>query len=83
MDATTDTRHDASDHGYRFLIHDRDRTFSAQLDQPVRNLRLLKTPVWIPQANAICERLLSMLRREGLDFMISLIKNYLRRILIV
>ena len=59
--------------------------FSAQLDQPVRNprLRLLNTPVWNPQANAICERLLGTLRREGLDFMIPLIENYLQRILII
>jgi putative transposase len=83
MDAATATRRDASDHGYRLLIHDRNRTFSAQLDRPVRNLRLLKTPVWIPQANAICERLLGTLHREGLDCMIPLIENYLRRILIV
>src|SRR5215475_11984333 len=55
-----------SDHGYRFLIHDRDGIFSQQLDQQVQHLglRVLKTPVRSPQANALCERLLGTLRRE-------------------
>jgi hypothetical protein len=58
------------DHAYRFLIHDRDRIFSQQLDQQVHHLglRVLKTPVHSPQANALCERLLGTLRRECLDF---------------
>jgi putative transposase len=47
-----------ADHRYRFLIHDRDSIFSAQLDQSIRHLGLtvLKTPVRTPVANAICER---------------------------
>jgi len=61
-----------SAHGYRFLIHDRDTIFSQDLDQRVRHLglRVLKTPVRSPQANALCERLLGTLRRECLDFLI-------------
>jgi putative transposase len=72
-----------SDHGYRFLIHDRDRIFSQQLDQHVQHLglRVLKTPVRSPQANAFCERLLGTLRRECLDFLIPLTENHLRRLL--
>jgi putative transposase len=72
-----------SDHSYRFLIHDRDSIFSAQLDQQVRNLglKVLKTPVRSPQANALCERLLGTLRRECLDYLIPLSENYLRWIL--
>ena len=72
-----------SDHSYRFLIHDRDSIFSAQLDQQVRNfsLKVLKTPVRSPQANALCERLLGTLRRECLDYWIPLSENHLRRIL--
>jgi len=63
-----------SDHSYRFLIHDRDCIFSQQLDQQVQHLglRVLKTPVRSPQANAFCERLLGTLRRECLDFLIPL-----------
>jgi putative transposase len=72
-----------SDHGYRFLLHDRDSIFSQHLDQSVRHLglRVLKAPVRSPQANALCERLLGMLRRECLDFMIPLSEYHLRYIL--
>jgi putative transposase len=72
-----------ADHAYRFLIHDRDAIFSRDLDQRVRHLglRVLKTPVRSPQANALCERLLGTLRRECLDFLIPLTENHLRRFL--
>jgi putative transposase len=62
-----------ADHSYRFLIHDRDSIFSQDLDHRVRNvgLQVLKTPPRVPQANALCERLLGTLRRECLDFMVS------------
>ena len=61
------------DHGYRFLIYDRDAIFSNQVDQGVRHmgLRVLKTPVRTPVANAICERVIGTLRRECLDFVIA------------
>jgi transposase InsO family protein len=72
-----------SDHGYRFLIHDRDSIFSPALDQRIRNLglRVLHTPLRSPQANAICERFIGTLRRECLDYVIPLTANYLRRLL--
>jgi transposase InsO family protein len=44
-------------------------------------LRALKTPPQAPQANAICERVLSTLRRECLDFMIPLTATHLQGIL--
>jgi putative transposase len=71
------------DHAYRFLIHDRDTIFSQQLDQGVCNLglRVLKTLVRSPQANALCERLIGTLRRECLDFLIPLTEHHLRRLL--
>jgi putative transposase len=71
-----------SDHGYRFLIHDRDRLFSHALDQSIRHLglKVLKTPVRTPVANAICERFIGTLRRECLDFVIPLTENHLRRL---
>src|SRR5215467_9736183 len=67
------------DHGYRFLIHDRDSIFSAQLDHGIRHLglKVLKTPPQSPQANALCERLIGTLRRECLDFIIPLTEDYL------
>src|SRR5262245_14436346 len=72
-----------SDHGYRFLIHDRGSIFSQQLDQHMRHLglRVLKTPPQSPQANALCERLVGTLRRECLDFVIPLTENHLRHML--
>jgi putative transposase len=72
-----------ADHAYRFLMHDSDAIFSQELDQRVRHLgvRILKTPVRSPQANALCERLIGTLRRECLDFMIPLTEHHLRRIL--
>jgi putative transposase len=40
-----------SDHHYRFLIHDRDGIFSAEVDQTIESLglRVLRTPVRAPQ----------------------------------
>jgi putative transposase len=71
------------DHSYRFLIHDRDSIFSKQVDQGVRNmgLRVLKTPVRTPVANAICERVIGTMRRECLDFVIPLNERHLYSIL--
>ncbi len=70
------------DSPYRFLIHDRDAIFSRRFDQIARNLglRVLKTPVRAPKANAFAERALGTLRRECLDFLIPLSENHLRRI---
>jgi transposase InsO family protein len=72
-----------ADHDYRFLLHDRDSIFSAQLDRSIQNLglRILKTPPQSPQANALCERLIGTLRRECLDFVIPLTVNHGRRLL--
>ena len=72
-----------NDHSYRFLIHDRHATFSAELDEAVRNLGVtpLKTPLRTPQANAFCERLIGTIRRECLDLMIPLNERHLRSIL--
>ena len=72
-----------ADHGYRFLLHDRDSIFSPQLDQHIHHLglKVLKTPPQSPQANALCERLLGTLRQECVDFVIPLAENHLRRLL--
>jgi putative transposase len=54
------------DHSYRFLIHDRDSIFSAEVDETLASfgLKVLRTPVRAPKANASCEHLVSTIRRE-------------------
>jgi hypothetical protein len=44
----------ASDHSYRFLIHDRDSIFSAEVDAELQafGLKVLRTPVQAPKAKA-------------------------------
>jgi transposase InsO family protein len=68
-----------ADHSYRLLIHDRDSIFSNKVDQGIRNmgLRVIKTPVRTPVANAICERVIGTMRRECLDFVIPLNQRHL------
>lgn len=72
-----------SDHRYRFLIHDRDSIFSTALDRQVGalGLRVLRTPVRAPKANAYCERLVGTIRRECLDYLIPLNEKHLRCLL--
>jgi len=67
----------------RFLIHDRDNIYSRDLDLAIESMgmKILKTPVKAPTANAYCERLIGTIRRECLDFMIPLNERHLRRIL--
>ncbi len=71
------------EHGYRFLIVDRDSKFSEDLRKSVRamGVRVLRTPPKAPQANSYCERLLGTTRRECMDFLIPLSEDHLRRIL--
>jgi transposase InsO family protein len=72
-----------ADHPYRILIHDRDSIFSTQVDQSVRHmgLRVIKTPVRTPVANAICERVIGTMRRECLDFVIPINERHVYGIL--
>src|SRR5215475_3683993 len=68
------------DHPYRFVIHDRDSIFSADVDKSLTNLgvRVLRTPVRAPKANAVCERLGGSLRRECLDFLLPFNERHLQ-----
>ena len=73
------------DHRYRFVIHDRDRIFSKELDEAVTSMgvRVLRTAVRAPQANSICERFVGTTRREHLDFLIPLGERHLKLIVAV
>ena len=68
------------DHPYRFLIHDRDSIFATEVDIGLAHLgvRVLRTPVRAPKANAVCERLGGSLRRECLDFLIPFNERHLK-----
>jgi len=70
------------DVAYRVLVHDHDGIFAPAVDEAVRSmsLRVLKTPVRAPQANAHCERFIGTARRECLDWMIPLNERHLRRV---
>jgi hypothetical protein len=71
------------DHPYRFIIHDRDRIFAAEVDKGLAHLgvRVLRTPVRSPKANSVCERLGGSLRRECLDLLIPFHERHLQMIL--
>lgn len=71
-----------SDANYKYLLHDRDRIFSAGLDASMKKmgLRVLKSPYRSPLANCICERVIGTLRRECLDFLIPLTELHLLRV---
>jgi transposase InsO family protein len=49
---------DFSDAGIRFLLRDRDSKYSGSFDEVFRSegMRIVKTPVRAPKANAIAER---------------------------
>jgi putative transposase len=68
---------------YRYLLHDRDAVFSAELDGSIQRLglRVLKSPPRSPKANAHCERVIGTLRRECLDWLIPLSEAHLRQVL--
>jgi len=67
----------------KFLIRDRDTKFTASFDAvfAADGIRILKTPVRAPRANAICERMIGTLRRECLDRMLILGRRHLEAVL--
>jgi putative transposase len=76
---------DLDDRGQRprLLIHDRDSKFSRAFDAPFRSdgIRVIRTPVRAPNANAHIERWIGSVRRECLDRILILNRRQLEKIL--
>ena len=69
--------------GLKFLISDRDAKFTAAFDAVFTppGVRVLKTPVRAPRANAIAERWIASARREFPDQMLITGERHLRPVL--
>jgi putative transposase len=67
----------------RFLIHDRDSKFTAAFDEVFRSeaIRIIRTPVRAPRANAYIERWIGSIRRECLDRLLILNRRHLEQVL--
>jgi transposase InsO family protein len=76
---------DLADRGrsIKFLIRDRDTKFTAAFDEVFRSegIRVIKTPVRSPRANAYAERWVRTVRTECLDWILILGHRHLERVL--
>ena len=69
----------------RFLIRDRDRKFPRDFDAvfEAENIRIVRTPIQVPEANGIAERFVRTARSECLDWLLILNAQHLKRALTV
>ncbi len=69
--------------GLKFLIRDRDAKYTAAFDAvfTAAGMRIIKTPVQAPRANAICERWIASARRECTDRILITGRRHLHRTL--
>jgi transposase InsO family protein len=69
--------------GFKSVIRDRDAKFTAAFDAVLAavGVRIIKTPVRAPKANAIAERWIASARREYLDWRLTTGERHLRLVL--
>jgi hypothetical protein len=74
---------DDSDRQVRFLIHDRDANFPCAFDALLASadIKVIRTPVQAPNANAHMERWVGTVRRECLDRLLILGRRQLEHVL--
>jgi transposase InsO family protein len=74
---------DFRESGARFLIRDRDSKYSGPFDEVFRSegIRMVRTPVGAPKANAIAERFVRTVRAECLDWLLILNRRHLEHVL--
>ena len=68
---------------FRFLIHDRDTKFSHAFDEVFRaeGIKIIRTPVQAPNANAFAERWVRTIRADCLDRILILGRRHLEHVL--
>ena len=73
----------AEEAGFRFLLRDRDSTFTRAFDDLWRTIgaEVIPTPVQAPNANAVAERWVGTVRRECLDHLLLTGRRYLLGVL--
>ena len=76
---------DVADHmgQFKFLVRDRDAKFTDTFDAifASEGIRILRTPVRAPRANAVAERWVGTVRRELLDRMLIMGRRHLETVL--
>jgi putative transposase len=68
---------------FRFLVHDRDAKFGHVFDEVFRSegVKVIRTPVQAPNANACAERWIRTLRADCLDRILILGRGHLEQVL--